>query len=173
MEKRGKRKTLQRQPADKLSSSEAAWLLLVNIYGVVMGPVHRLRILFKQSLSEHREADRDTVSLRLPCGPLSQHRTLGKQWSHAGMKRSAAKNRRAGLWRATSIGVGGELECASPGLGPADGAGWLGEERKEEPGRASRPVAGGMFPTANYTLLLTVCWQLIDLVLHIHKQHKK
>lgn len=44
----------------------------------------RLRILFKQSLSEHREADRDTVSLRLPCGPLSQHHTLGKQWSHAG-----------------------------------------------------------------------------------------
>lgn len=44
----------------------------------------RLRILFKQSLSEHREGDGDTVSLRLPCGPLSQHHTLGKQWSHAG-----------------------------------------------------------------------------------------
>lgn len=37
--KKGSRKTLQRLPADKLSSSEAAWLLLVNIYGVVMGPV--------------------------------------------------------------------------------------------------------------------------------------
>lgn len=44
----------------------------------------RLRILFKQSLSEHQEGDGDTVSLRLPCGPLSQHHTLGKQWSHAG-----------------------------------------------------------------------------------------
>lgn len=44
----------------------------------------RLRILFKQSLSEHREGDGDTVSLQLPCGPLSQHHTQGKQWSHAG-----------------------------------------------------------------------------------------
>lgn len=47
----------------------------------------RLRILFKQSLSEHREGDGDTVSLRLPCGPLSQHHTPCKQWSHAGTGR--------------------------------------------------------------------------------------
>lgn len=33
----------------------------------------RIRMLLKQSLSENGEGDGDTVSLRLPCGPSSQH----------------------------------------------------------------------------------------------------
>lgn len=77
----------------------------------------RLRILFKQSLSEHQEGDGDTVSLRLPCGPLSQHHTLGKQWSHAGTGAARLKIAEQGLWRVTRAGTGGELGCGSPGLG--------------------------------------------------------
>lgn len=71
----------------------------------------RLRILFKQSLSEHREGDGDTVSLRLPCGPLSQHHTPGKQWSHAGTGAARLKIAAPGPWRVTGTGAGG------PGLG--------------------------------------------------------
>lgn len=84
----------------------------------------RLRILFKQSLSEHREGDGDTVSLRLPCGPLSQHHTPGKQWSHAGT--GAARLKIAALgpvesdrdWRSRS--------------GPEDGAGRPGGGRDKK-----------------------------------------
>lgn len=36
----------------------------------------QLRILFKQSLSEHAEGDEDTVLLWFPCGPPSQRHTL-------------------------------------------------------------------------------------------------
>ncbi len=44
------------------------------------GTRSQLRILFKQSLSEHAKGDEDTVSLWFPCGPLSQHHTLKTPW---------------------------------------------------------------------------------------------
>lgn len=65
------------------------------------GTRSQLRILFKQSLSEHAEGDEDTVSLWFPCGPLSQHHTL--QTPRPLGERKATKNRRGGFGRALSL----------------------------------------------------------------------
>lgn len=69
--------------------------LLQCVAGKYLSSCHgtrsQLRILFKQSLSEHAEGDEDTVSLWFPCGPPSQHHTL--QTPRPLWERKATKNR--------------------------------------------------------------------------------
>lgn len=122
----------------KRSSVAAAGKYLWSCHGTRS----RLRILFKQSLSEHREGDGDTVSLGLPCGPLSQHHTLGKQWSHAGTgavqlkiaERDFGKRRELLLWGG-SPGLGLRMELVDWGskVGYADWSwkGWKDVQQQE------------------------------------------
>ena len=115
MGKKGQKKNTTEEPADERSSSGAAWLLPVNIYGVVMGPVpgsgYCLNNLY---LSTRRETE-TLYYYGSHAGPC--HNTHTGQTAEPRRHRGSAPINSRGRRTGTRTPAGGERGCGGPGPG--------------------------------------------------------